>query len=35
VGDPIEANTAGQIFATDRPVVFGSVKGNIGYAFSA
>ncbi|KAJ7926808.1 hypothetical protein B0H13DRAFT_1971908 [Mycena leptocephala] len=31
VGDPIEANTAGQIFATDRPVVFGSVKGNIGH----
>ncbi|KAJ7120035.1 hypothetical protein C8R44DRAFT_981991 [Mycena epipterygia] len=31
VGDPIEANTAGKIFATDRSVVFGSVKGNIGH----
>jgi hypothetical protein len=33
VGDPIEANAAGEIFAIDRPVVFGTVKGNIGYAF--
>ncbi|KAJ7484906.1 hypothetical protein B0H11DRAFT_1163748 [Mycena galericulata] len=31
VGDPIEANIAGQIFATDRSVAFGSVKGNIGH----
>ncbi|KAJ7218352.1 hypothetical protein GGX14DRAFT_356888 [Mycena pura] len=31
VGDPIEANTAGQIFATDRSVAFGSVKGNVGH----
>ncbi|KAJ6611341.1 hypothetical protein B0H10DRAFT_369055 [Mycena sp. CBHHK59/15] len=31
VGDPIEANAAGQIFATDGPAVFGSVKGNIAH----
>ncbi|KAJ7087152.1 hypothetical protein C8R44DRAFT_991421, partial [Mycena epipterygia] len=31
VGDPIEANAAGQIFATSSPVVFGTVKGNIGH----
>ncbi|KAF8209510.1 hypothetical protein K438DRAFT_1960508 [Mycena galopus ATCC 62051] len=31
VGDPIEANIAGQIFATDRSVAFGSIKSNIGH----
>ncbi|KAJ7801502.1 hypothetical protein B0H14DRAFT_2895228 [Mycena olivaceomarginata] len=31
VGDPIEANIAGKIFATDRSVAFGSVKGNVGH----
>ncbi|KAJ7493888.1 hypothetical protein FB451DRAFT_1491404 [Mycena latifolia] len=31
VGDPIEANAAGPIFATDRPALVGSVKGNIGH----
>jgi acyl transferase domain-containing protein len=33
VGDPIEANATGQIFAKDTPSMFGSIKGNIGYAF--
>jgi hypothetical protein len=36
VGDPIEANVAGRLFAKDkpedRPVVLGAMKGNIGYA---
>ncbi|KAJ7659066.1 hypothetical protein DFH06DRAFT_990014, partial [Mycena polygramma] len=31
VGDPIEANATAQIFATDKPALFGSVKGNIGH----
>ncbi|KAF7377231.1 Ketoacyl-synt-domain-containing protein [Mycena sanguinolenta] len=35
VGDPIEANVAGRLFAKDNPedspIVLGAVKGNIGY----
>ncbi|KAJ7096113.1 hypothetical protein C8R44DRAFT_379140 [Mycena epipterygia] len=31
VGDPIETNAAGRIFAADRSAAFGSVKGNIGH----
>ncbi|KAK7042708.1 polyketide synthase [Favolaschia claudopus] len=31
VGDPIEANTAGRIFASEKSIEFGSVKGNIGH----
>ncbi|KAF7358399.1 Polyketide synthase [Mycena venus] len=31
VGDPIEMNAAGSIFAKDVPATFGSVKGNIGH----
>ncbi|KAJ7463693.1 hypothetical protein FB451DRAFT_1042909, partial [Mycena latifolia] len=31
VGDPIEVNASGQIFATDGPAVLGTVKGNIGH----
>ncbi|KAJ7686126.1 hypothetical protein B0H17DRAFT_1332956 [Mycena rosella] len=31
VGDPIETNAAGEIFAIDRPALFGTVKGNIGH----
>lgn len=34
MGDPIEANAAGEIFESKQgeDVVVGSVKGNIGYA---
>lgn len=31
VGDPIECNAAGPIFARSDEVVVGSLKGNIGY----
>ncbi|KAJ7690500.1 acyl transferase domain-containing protein [Mycena rosella] len=35
VGDCIEANTAGEVFARDTDVAVGSVKGNIGHLESA
>lgn len=31
VGDPIECNAAGPVFARSDEVVVGSLKGNIGY----
>ncbi|KAJ7776328.1 hypothetical protein B0H16DRAFT_1879673 [Mycena metata] len=31
IGDPIEANAAAQVFATERTIVFGTLKGNIGH----
>ncbi|KAJ7676078.1 hypothetical protein DFH06DRAFT_977335, partial [Mycena polygramma] len=31
VGDPIEANMAGSLFARERDAKFGSIKGNIGH----
>ncbi|KAF8128037.1 hypothetical protein K438DRAFT_2141448, partial [Mycena galopus ATCC 62051] len=31
VGDPIETNATAEIFAEDRPAMFGTVKGNIGH----
>jgi len=31
VGDPIEANAAGELFARDDEVIIGSVKGNLGH----
>ncbi|KAJ7182483.1 hypothetical protein C8R43DRAFT_868767, partial [Mycena crocata] len=31
VGDPIETNAAGRIFATDVSATFGTVKGNLGH----
>ena len=31
VGDPIEANAAGEIFHRDDDLVVGSIKGNLGY----
>lgn len=30
VGDPIEANLAGEAFARDDRIIIGSVKGNVG-----
>lgn len=30
VGDPIEANAAGEVFARNDEVLIGSVKGNLG-----
>ena len=33
VGDPIEANAAGEVFHRDDDIIVGSVKGNLGYVF--